>query len=134
MTGLGEEVELHCLCPSTTCRTGKIKRSLLTAAVATSRHHKALNQGQNLVVVGGLPRRPWGQIMKRLTGAQLFSAPKSGRKTKARLARAKSLLVEARERAAVMAQRYAAHALARPMPLPTLLQRRRLAERLNANS
>jgi hypothetical protein len=72
--------------------------------------------------------------MKRLTGAQLFGAPKSARKTKARLARGKSLLVEQRERAAVMAQRYVAQALAGPMRLPTLLQRRRLAERLNAKS
>jgi hypothetical protein len=72
--------------------------------------------------------------MKRLTSAQLFGAPKSARKTKARLARAKSLVVAARERAAVTAQRYAAQALARPMPPPTALQRRRVAERLNAKS
>jgi hypothetical protein len=48
--------------------------------------------------------------MKRLTSAQLFGAPKSARKTKARLARAKSSVVAARERAAVTAQRYAAQA------------------------
>jgi hypothetical protein len=72
--------------------------------------------------------------MKRLTSAQLFGPPKSARKTKVRLTRAKLLLVAARERAAVTAQRYAAQALARPMRLPTLLQRRRLVERLNAKS
>jgi hypothetical protein len=72
--------------------------------------------------------------MKRLTSAQLFDPPKSARKTKVRLTRAKLLLVAARERAAVTAQRYAAQALARPMRLPTLLQRRRLVERLNAKS
>jgi hypothetical protein len=65
--------------------------------------------------------------MRRLTNAQLFGAPKSARKTKARLARAKSIVAYARERAAVMAQRYAAQALARPLRLPTVLQRRRLA-------
>jgi hypothetical protein len=79
-------------------------------------------------------RRHRGQIMKTITGAQLFNGPKRARKTKSRLGRAKSLLVEARERAAVMAEQYAAHALARPMRFPTLLQRRRLAERLNAKS
>src|SRR5438105_13272005 len=61
--------------------------------------------------------------MKRLTSAQLFDAPKRARKTKARLARAKLQIVVARERAAVTAQRYTAHALARPMRLPTVLQR-----------
>jgi hypothetical protein len=70
--------------------------------------------------------------MKKLTSAQLFAAPKSARKAKARLARAKSLVAAARERAAVTAQRYAAQALARPMHPPTALQRRRAAERLNA--
>src|SRR6516165_10403297 len=47
--------------------------------------------------------RPWGQIMKTLTSAQLFAA---------------------RERAAETAQ-YAAQP-SRPMPPPTVLQRRRL--------
>jgi len=64
--------------------------------------------------------------MKRLTGAQLFAAPKSSRKTKARLARAKLLIVAARERAAQTAQRYAAQPLMmRPMRRPTVLQRKR---------
>src|SRR5438874_5909667 len=71
--------------------------------------------------------------MKRLTSAQLFDAPKWARKTKVRLARAKLQIVAARERAAVTAQRYRAHALARPMRLATVLQRGRLAERLNAS-
>jgi hypothetical protein len=73
-----------------------------------------------------------GQIMKRLTREQLFGAPKSARKTKARLARATSLVVAARDRAAETAQRYVAQALARPIHPPTALQRRRVAERLNA--
>jgi hypothetical protein len=87
-----------------------------------------------LIVVGWLLADHRGQIMKRLTSAQLFDAPKRARKTKARLARAKLQIVAARKRAAVTAQRHAAHALARPMRLPTLLQRRRLAERLDAKS
>jgi hypothetical protein len=87
-----------------------------------------------LVVVGCLLADHRGQIMKRLTSVQLFDAPKRARKTKARLARAKLQIVAARERAAVTAQRYAAHALARPMRPPTMLQRVRLAERLNAKS
>jgi hypothetical protein len=80
------------------------------------------------VVVGWLLANHRGQIMKRLTSAQLFGPPKSARKTKARLARAKLVIVAVRERAAVTAQRYAAQALARPMRPPTVLQRRRLAE------
>jgi septum formation topological specificity factor MinE len=69
--------------------------------------------------------------MKRLTSAQLFAAPKSARKTKARIARAKLLLVAARERAVETAQQHAVPSMKRP---PTVLQRRRLAERLNAMS
>jgi hypothetical protein len=70
------------------------------------------------------------QIMKRLTSAQLFVPPKIARKTKARLERAKLIVVAARERAAEMAQRYAAQpSTKRPA---TVLQRRRLAERLSA--
>jgi len=40
-----------------------------------------------------------GQIMKILTSAQLFASPKKARKTKARLDRAKLVIVKARERA-----------------------------------
>src|SRR6516225_10977372 len=68
--------------------------------------------------------RPWGQIMKTLTSAQLFAAPKKAHKTKAWLERAKLVVVAARERAAETAQ-YAAQP-SRPMPPPTVLQRRRL--------
>jgi len=70
--------------------------------------------------------------MKSLTSAQLFAPPKTARKTKARLERAKLVIVKARERAAVTAQRYAAQpSTMRPM---TVLQRQRLCERLNAKS
>jgi hypothetical protein len=86
------------------------------------------------VVVGWLLANHRGQIMTRLTSVQFFGPPKSARKTKARLARAKLVIVAVRERAAVTARRYAAQALARPMRPPTVLQRRRLAETLNAKS
>jgi hypothetical protein len=43
--------------------------------------------------------RPGGQIMKRLTNGELFAPPKKARKTKARLDRAKLVIVKARERA-----------------------------------
>jgi hypothetical protein len=92
------------------------------------------DERQNSGVVGWLLAEHRGQIMKRLTGAQLFDAPKSVRKTKARLARAKLQIVAVRQRAAVTAHRYVVRALARPMRVPTVLQRRRLAERLNAKS
>ena len=55
---------------------------------------------------------------REFTSAQLFDAPKSARKTKVRLARAKLLIIAARKRAAVTTRRYAAQALARPMRLP----------------
>jgi hypothetical protein len=89
-----------------------------------------VNQGQNLVVVGGrVTSRPWGQIMKRLTSAQLFAAPKSLGKAKARLERAKLVIVAARERAVETAQQCAA----RPSTMrpPTVLQRRRLVGRFS---
>jgi hypothetical protein len=53
--------------------------------------------------------------MKRLTSAQLFAPPIKARKTKARLERAKLVIVAARERAAVTAE-------LRPMRPPTVLQ------------
>jgi hypothetical protein len=72
-----------------------------------------------------------GQIMKRLTSAQLFAPPKIARKTKARLERAKFVVAAAREDAAETAQQRAAPSM---MRAPTVLQRRRLAERLSAKS
>jgi hypothetical protein len=111
------------------------KREAATGcAFRSSMPSDSRDEGQNLVVVGWLLAGHRGQIMKRLTSAQLFDAPKSARKIKARLARAKLQIVAARERAAVTAQRHVVRALARPMRLPTVLQRRRLAERLNAKS
>jgi septum formation topological specificity factor MinE len=62
--------------------------------------------------------------MKKLTRAQLFAPPKTARKTKSRLARAKLVLVAARERAHETAQQHVVPSMKRP---PTVLQRRRLA-------
>ena len=62
--------------------------------------------------------------MKKLTREQLLAAPKIAYKTRARLERAKLVIVAARERAAEMAQRPPA----RPI-CSTCLQKRRLAER-----
>ena len=70
-----------------------------------------------------------GQIMKILTSAQLFAAPKRVGKTKARLERAKLVIVAARERVAETAQQCAAPpSTMRP---PTVLQRRRLVGRFS---
>ena len=61
------------------------------------------------MVVVGLPLADHrGQIMKRLTSAELFAPPKRARKTKARLERAKLVVVAAREHAAGTAQQHAA--------------------------
>ena len=88
-----------------------------------------------MVVVGSPLADHRGQIMKRLMSAELFAPPKRARKTEARLERAKLVVVAARERAAGTAQQYAAQpSTMRPMRSPTVLQRRRLAERLRAKS
>jgi len=82
-----------------------------------------------LVVVGWPLAGHRGQIMKRLTSAQLFAAPKRAGKTKARLERAKLVIVAARERAAETAQQYAAQpSTMRPS---TVLQRRRVVGRFS---
>jgi hypothetical protein len=69
--------------------------------------------------------------MKILTSADLFSPPKRKRKTKERFARAKLVVAVARDCAVEKAQQRAAPSMTRP---PTVLQRRRLAERLGAKS
>jgi hypothetical protein len=66
--------------------------------------------------------------MKTLTSAQLFAAPKRTVNTKAKLERAKLVIVAARERAAETAQQCAAPSTMRP---PTALQRRRLVGRFS---
>jgi hypothetical protein len=72
-----------------------------------------------------------GVIMKKLTRERLFGGPKKAHKARARLARARFVIVAARERAAEVAQQSAG----RPVTLrPTVLQRRRLADRLKAKS
>ena len=92
----------------------------------------AVIQGQNSVVVGWRPADRGADHEDINARAALCSA-KDARKTKARLDRAKLVIVKARARAAVTAQRYAAQpSTMRPMRPPTVLQRQRLAERLNA--
>jgi hypothetical protein len=71
-------------------------------------------------------------MVKRLTSTELFAPPRIRRKDqKARLERAKLVVVAARERAAETAQQRAVPSMKR---FPTVLQRRRLVERLSANS
>ena len=65
--------------------------------------------------------------MKRLTRAKLFAEAKRARRDKDWLERAKLVLAAARDRAAETAQQRQAPAMKR---FPTVLQRRRLAERL----
>jgi hypothetical protein len=67
--------------------------------------------------------------MKSLTSAQLFAAPKRADKAKARLERAKLVIVAARQRATETAQECVAQlAMMRP---PNVLQRRRLVGRFS---
>ncbi len=89
--------------------------------------------GAELVLgVGDPPADHRGQIMKMLTSAELFAPPKRTRKTRDRdwLERAKLVVAEARESAAETARQRAAHTT-RP---PSVLQRRRLTERLSAKN
>jgi hypothetical protein len=67
--------------------------------------------------------------MKMLTSADFFAAAKRSRNTKEWLERAKLVVATTRDRAVEMAQRREAPSMNRP---PTVLQRRRLAERLSA--
>jgi len=101
------------------------RQLLANAAVAALRHQMAAIGAEFGCRRRDQPNR--GQIMKMLTSAQLFGAPKMTRKTKARLARAKLVIAAARDRAVETAQQRQAPAMKR---FPTVLQRRRLAERL----
>ena len=66
--------------------------------------------------------------MNKMTEEQLFAAPKNVRKAGARLERAKLTMAASRERATEMAKKYEM-----PQQLrPSVLQRRRLAERLRS--
>jgi hypothetical protein len=81
---------------------------------------------------GGEPRLvapPGGQIMKTLRVAQLLAAAQKKRalRTKDWLKRAKLVVAAARDRAVETAQQRRAPSMKR---FPTVLQRRRLAERL----
>jgi hypothetical protein len=69
--------------------------------------------------------------METLTGAQLFAPAKRARRNKDWFERAKLVVAAARDRAVETAQQRATPPMKR---FPTVLQRRRLAERLNAKS
>jgi hypothetical protein len=84
-----------------------------------------------LVVVGQSPADHRGQIMKMLTSTDPFAPRKRERKTKDWLERAKLVVATARDRAVEGAQQRAVPSMTRP---PTVLQKRRLAERLSAKS
>jgi hypothetical protein len=72
-----------------------------------------------------------GQIMKMSTSVDPFAPPKRKRNTNEWLERAKLVAAAARDRAVKMAQLREAPLMMRP---PTVLQRRRLAQRLSAKS
>ena len=76
-----------------------------------------------------LPRRGGGQIMKTLRVAQLLAEAQKKRalRTKDWLERAKLVVAAARDRAVETAQQRRGPSMKR---FPTVLQRRRLAERL----
>ena len=69
--------------------------------------------------------------MKRLTRAQLFAPAKRARNTQDWFERVKLVVVAARDRAVEEAEQRTAPSMKRR---PTVLQRRRLAERLSAKS
>jgi hypothetical protein len=69
--------------------------------------------------------------MQTLTGAKLFAPAKRKRRAKDWFERAKLVVAAARDRAIETAQQRAVPSMKR---FPTVLQRRRLAERLSANS
>jgi len=69
----------------------------------------------------------WGQIMKNLTRAKLFASAKRARRNKDWFERAKLVVAAARDRVVETAQQRRAPSIKR---FPTVLQRRRLAERL----
>jgi hypothetical protein len=72
-----------------------------------------------------------GQIMNTLAKAQLFAPAKRARRTKDWFERAKLVVAVARDRAIETAQQRATPSMKHPL---TVLQRRRLAERLSARS
>ena len=74
-------------------------------------------------------QRRWGRIMKKLTRAQLFAAPVKVRNAEARLEQGKLAVVAARARGSEITQQYEGRLFD---VRPTVLQRRRLAERMGA--
>jgi hypothetical protein len=102
-----------------------------TFANRTSAHDPDIERVRSRQLASANHQPTIGAIMKILTSADLFSPPKRKRKTKERFARAKLVVAVARDCAVEKAQQRAAPSMTRP---PTVLQRRRLAERLGAKS
>jgi hypothetical protein len=94
-------------------------------------HETAAIRVQDLLVVGRSPADHRGAIMKMLTSAELFAPPKRTRKTQDWFERAKLVVAAARDCARETAQQRAAPSMTCPS---TMLQSRRLAERLSAKS
>jgi hypothetical protein len=94
-------------------------------------HEMASIMGQNFVCCRRGGRRQPGATMKTLTSVGVFASPKRKRKTKDWFERANLVVAAARDRAVERAQQRSAPSMTRP---PTVLQRRRLAERLSAKS
>ena len=96
---------------------------------APCRHEMAVIRGRIWSCSASYQPTIGGQIMQTLTGAQVFAAPKRARRSKDWFERARLVVAAARDRAVETARQ-------RPTPSmkPTVLQRRRLAERLNAKS
>ena len=91
------------------------------------RHEMAVIRGRISSWSAKPPADHWGQIMKRLTRAQLFASAKRVRRNKDWFERAKLVVAAARDRAVETAQQRKAPSMKR---FPTVLQRRRLTERL----
>ena len=98
----------------------------LCASVSYVCHEMAVIRGRISSWPAKLPADHGGQIMKRLTRAKLFAEAKRARRDKDWFERAKLVVAAARDRAVETAQQRAP-AMKR---FPTVLQRRRLAERL----
>jgi hypothetical protein len=81
-----------------------------------------------LIPVGSHQPAIGGQIMKMLTNVDLFAPSKRARNTKEWFERAKLVVATVRDRAVETAYQRQAPSMTRP---PTMLQRHRLAERVN---
>ena len=103
-------------------------RSAETPRSAKAPSERQAASGHEMAAISGriARHRAGGRIMRKLTSAGPFAGPRIASKAKARLERAKLVIIAARERAAEMAQQ---SPLRTSTIRPTVLQKRRLAER-----